>query len=125
MNTYELTYIVRPDVDDEAVAAVAARVEQTITSNGGSVLRTDSWGKRRLAYPIRRYNEGTYILLRAELTDQAIREVDRSLKLSEDVIRHLLVRAEELLPEAEAAAPAAAPPEAPAAAEPEAPESAE
>jgi|YelNatPaOPRAMG01_1025707.scaffolds.fasta_scaffold256376_1 small subunit ribosomal protein S6 len=114
MREYELTYIVRPDIDDEAVATVASRVEQTITANGGRVLKSTSWGKRRLAYPIRRYNEGTYILLRAEMADRAIREVERQLKLSEDVIRHLLVRVEE--PEA---AEAAVPPEPPA--QPEAP----
>lgn len=109
MKEYELTYIVRPDIDDEAGAAVAARVEQTIATNGGRVLKSDSWGKRRLAYPIRRYNEGTYILLRAELTDQAIREIDRQLKLSEDVIRHLLVRAEEVVEAIEAPAPSEPP----------------
>ena len=94
MREYELTYIVRPDIDDEAVAAVAARIEQTITGNGGRVLKADSWGKRRLAYPVRRYVEGTYILLHTELTDKAIRETERQIKLSEDVIRHLLVRVE-------------------------------
>lgn len=94
MREYELTYIVRPDIEDEAVANIAARVEQVITSNGGRVLKTDMWGKRRLAYPLRRYTEGYYIFLRTELTDQAIREVERSIKLSEDILRHLLVRAE-------------------------------
>ncbi len=116
MKEYELTYIVRPDIDDEALAALTARVEQTVTTNGGRVIKADSWGKRRLAYPIRRYTEGTYIFLRAELTDKAIREVDRQLKLSEDAIRHLLVRAEEPLEVAEAPATPeapAAPPEAP------------
>ncbi|HOG46705.1 MAG TPA: 30S ribosomal protein S6 [Anaerolineae bacterium] len=118
MREYELTYIVRPDIDDEAVAALAARIEQTITANGGHVLKSDSWGKRRLAYPIRRYNEGTYIFLRTELTDKAIREIDRQLKLSEDAIRHLLVRVE-----APVEAPAeAAPPEVPT--PPESPETA-
>lgn len=97
LREYELTYIVRPDADEETVAAINARVEQTITANGGRVLKTDyPWGKerRRLAYPIRRYNEGFYILHRAELNDKAIREVERQLRLSEDVIRHLLIRVE-------------------------------
>lgn len=105
MREYELTYIIRPDIDDEAAAALNARVEQTITTNGGHVVKSDTWGKRRLAYPIRRYTEGTYILLRTELTDKAIREIDRQLKLSEDVIRHLLVRAEEPAEAAEVPAP--------------------
>ena len=95
MREYELTYIVRPDVDEEGLAAITARVQQVITSNGGRVIKADSWGKRRLAYPIRRYTEGYYTFLRTELTDKAIREVERQLKLSEDVFRHLLVRVEE------------------------------
>ncbi|MCL6430511.1 MAG: 30S ribosomal protein S6 [Anaerolineae bacterium] len=97
MREYELTYIIRPDVDEETLAAVSARVEQTITANGGRILKTDyPWGRerRRLAYPIRRYNEGFYILHRTELNDKAIREVERQLRLSEDVIRHLLIRVE-------------------------------
>lgn len=94
MRLYELTFIVRPDIEDEALAAVTARVEQIITANGGKVVKNEPWGKRRLAYPIRRHNEGHYIHLRAELTDQAIREIERQLKISEDVIRHLLVRVE-------------------------------
>ncbi len=122
MREYELTYIIRPDADEEGVAAIAARVEQVLTSNGGRVLKTDTWGKRRLAYAINRYTEGYYILLRAELNDKAIREIERFLKISEDVFRHLLVRveptteAEEPAP-LEEAAPAAEPAEAEAPAE--------
>lgn len=102
MRLYELTYIIRPDLEDEAVAGVAARLEQTISTNGGRVLKTDNWGKRHLAYPIRRYTEGHYILLHTELTEQAIREVERQIKISEDIIRHLLVRVEPQAPVAEA-----------------------
>ncbi|MDI7277541.1 MAG: 30S ribosomal protein S6 [Anaerolineae bacterium] len=97
MREYELTYIVRPDADEEAVAAVGARVEQIVAANGGRMLKTEHpWGKekRRLAYPIRRYTEGYYVLHHAELTDKAIREIERQLRLSEDVVRHLLVRVE-------------------------------
>ncbi len=103
MKEYELTYIVRPDVDDEALAAIMARIEQTIATNGGRVVKTDLWGRRRLAYPIRRHNEGLYVLLRTELADKTIREVERQMKLSEDVIRHLLVRVEETAEPAETA----------------------
>lgn len=98
MREYELTYIVRPDVEEEALGAVRARVEQTITNHGGRVIKTETWGKRRLAYPIRHYNEGHYVFLRVELTDKAIQETERQLKLSEDVIRHLLVRVEATQP---------------------------
>ena len=115
MREYELTYIVRPDVDEETLAAIEERVAKTIAANGGQVLKTDHWGKRRLAYPIRRHNEGFYIFLRTELTDKAIAEIERQLKLSEDVIRHLLVRVEPV--EAPAVPPASAPAQAPTEAE--------
>jgi small subunit ribosomal protein S6 len=111
---YELTYIIRPDIDEEAVAGVTARVEQVISANNGRVLRTNSWGKRRLAYPINRHNEGHYILLRAELQDRTIREVERYIKLSEDIIRHLLVRVEPARAVEPVAAPGAEEPAGPA-----------
>jgi small subunit ribosomal protein S6 len=120
LRQYELTYIIRPDLDEEATAAVAERVEQVINANGGRVLKTDRWGKRRLAYTIQNYNEGFYLLLLTELGDVAIREIERHMKLSEDIIRHLLVRVEaEEAEEAEAeeAAEVAEEPEKEAAAE--------
>lgn len=103
MRQYELTYIIRPDLDEEAVAAVAQRVEQVIRDHGGRVLKVEPWGKRPLAYSIRRYNEGYYLLLLTELNEAAIREIERHMKLSEDIIRYLLVRVEPEEEEAEEA----------------------
>jgi small subunit ribosomal protein S6 len=118
LRQYELTFIVRPDIDEDSLAAVIARVQQTITANGGTVLRTDNWGKRRLAYQIRRYSEGYYTLVHTEMNDKAIRETERMLKLSEDVMRHLLVHVEPgtlcEAPAAPAPVPAPAPEVAPA-----------
>ena len=125
MRQYELTYIIRPDLDEEAVAAVAQRVEQIIRDNGGRVLKVEPWGKRPLAYSIQHYNEGHYILLLTELNDVVIREIERHMKLSEDIIRHLLVRVEPVEVAEEAGAAEAEPPETAESEQAEPPETAE
>lgn len=92
MREYELVYIVRPDMEEEGLEAVKSKVNEVISASGGQVKEVDVWGKRRLAYPIQRLWEGYYIVNRVQLEPKAIKEVERSLKLSEEVIRHLLVR---------------------------------
>ncbi len=92
MREYELVYIVRPDMEEEGLEAVKSKVNEAINANGGQVKEVDVWGKRRLAYPIQRLREGYYIVNRVQLEPKAIKEVERSLKLSEEVIRYLLVR---------------------------------
>ena len=92
MRDYELVTIVRPDIADENVGAVADRIGQWITTQGGEVTKTDVWGRRRLAYPIRDFREGNYIISQVRLETRATTEVERNLKLSEDILRYLLVR---------------------------------
>lgn len=91
---YELVYIVRPTVDEQALAAVNERVERIVAGNGGEITRRDDWGKRRLAYPITKFNEGFYSVLQLNLPPTAVREIERSLKLTEDVLRYIVVRLE-------------------------------
>lgn len=91
MHKYELTYIVRPDLEEEAVPPVFETVSQLITTGGGTVDEPDVWGRRRLAYPIRNHSEGTFVLQRFQLPPDQITELERNLKLSEDVIRYLVV----------------------------------
>ena len=91
MHKYELTYIVRPDLEDEAAPSVYETVNQWITAGDGSVDEPEVWGRRRLAYPIRNFHEGTYVLQRFQLPPEQITELERNLKLSEDVIRYLVV----------------------------------
>ena len=93
-----------PNLDDAAVDALNTRIQNMITQRGGSIDNVESWGRKRLAYPIGRYRDGVYILSRFTMPPNAAAEVERALKLTESVIRHLLVRAEGL-----AAAPAAQP----------------
>lgn len=92
MRDYELVFIVQPEVDEEGLAAVVDRVNQLIGGNGGQVTQVDSWGKRRLAYPIRKCREGYYVVMQVQLEPEATKELERNLGLTEGIIRHLLVR---------------------------------
>ena len=92
MREYELIYIVRPDVEEEALEEISKKVDQVVTGNGGQVTEVERWGKRRLAYPIQKLMEGYYVLNRIQLEPQMLKEVERSLTLSEEIIRYLVVR---------------------------------
>ncbi len=91
---YELMYVVRPTVDEQSLAAVNEKIDKFITTSGGELLRRDDWGKRRLAYPITKFTEGFYSVLQFKLPSTAVREIDRSLKLTEEVLRFLITRVE-------------------------------
>ena len=103
MRDYELMVVLDPNLDDAAIDAMNTRIQTLATQRGGSIENVDVWGRRRLAYPIGRYRDGVYILYRMQLPPNAAAEIERALKLTESVIRHLLVRADTLAP---AAAPA-------------------
>ncbi len=95
MRNYELVYVLQPELEEESVAANSQRIEQLITANGGLISETKPWGKRRLAYPIDGYRDGRYTLIRFEIDPQSIQELERTLKLIEEIIRYLLVSAED------------------------------
>lgn len=95
MRTYELIFIVRPELEEEALNALVARLQQLITDNGGQVAKVDQMGRRKLAYPIQKCREGHYVLITASLDRKVTAELERSLKLSEEVLRHMLVRLDE------------------------------
>jgi small subunit ribosomal protein S6 len=101
---YELMVVLDPNLDEAAIDALNARIQTMSTQRGGTIENVDVWGRRRLAYPIGRYRDGVYILYRMQLPPNAAAEIERALKLTESVIRHLLVRAEGLAPAAAAAA---------------------
>src|SRR3982074_1013443 len=85
-------FIVTPDLDDEQVNTATDRVHQLIVANGGSVTRTSNWGKRRLAYQVGRHREGYYVVSNFTIETDKIVELERVLKISDTVFRHLLVR---------------------------------
>jgi len=92
LRDYELVMIVSPEVADEDVPAAIDRVSQFITGRGGAIVEIDQWGRRKLAYPIKRFSEGTYILTHFKLEPQLTAELEASLQISEEILRHLLVR---------------------------------
>ena len=92
MNDYELVTILNGEVKDEDVEDTVGRISQFITNRGGEVQNIDQWGRRRLAYPISRQFEGTYVVTHLRLPPANAAELEANLRISEDVLRHLLVR---------------------------------
>jgi small subunit ribosomal protein S6 len=92
MRDYELGFVIHPEVDQSDVTEAVDKVGQYVTAGGGEVTSVDVWGRRTLAYPIRKQKEGTYVFLHTQLDPQAIKELERSLKLDEEVLRYLLIR---------------------------------
>lgn len=95
MRGYELMYIVSPEKDEEGTAALIARVNEAIETLGGKVeevLQTEPWGRRRLAYPIGRFEEGYYVLTHFSAEAEKLAELERVLKLSDGILRYLLTR---------------------------------
>ena len=103
MRTYELVMILQPGLEEEALDAAVNGLKQVVVDNGGEIVRVESMGRRRMAYLIQKHSEGHYVLMYLNLEQPTILELERRLKLSDDVIRHLLVRLdEEMTPEPEA-----------------------
>ncbi len=98
---YELVYIVAPDVGDEQVDAVHKEVEALVSRFEGRIAQTENWGRRRLAYEINRHREGTYVLELIEGPGELLRELDRRLRVLDQVMRHLVVRVDRELHVAE------------------------
>ncbi|MEZ4859992.1 MAG: 30S ribosomal protein S6 [Caldilineaceae bacterium] len=95
VNEYELVYIVQPGLDDEALNTFNGRFTQTVVNNGGEIVSTEPWGRRTLAYPIKKHFEGHYVLQRFHMPTSGAAELDRFLRLNEDVIRYMLIRIDE------------------------------
>jgi len=89
---YELVYILQPELNEEQISALNERVTQAVLSQDGNVTETELWGKRSLAYPIRDFFEGYYILHRLQMSGSLVDEIERQLRFNEDVIRYLFVR---------------------------------
>ena len=92
MREYEVLYIVRADFDDDKVQDAVKRVNTLIGRSGGSPERTSLWGKRKLAYEVKHQTEGFYVLQDFQLDPERIGELESGLKITEEVLRHLVVR---------------------------------
>lgn len=90
---YEITYIIKPDVDDEAKKAIIDKYTKVITDNGGEMVEAKDWGKRRFAYEIEKYREGSYYIMTFTAEDAAaVNEFDRLSKIDDSVLRSMTVK---------------------------------
>ena len=90
MKNYELVYVVRPNAEDEVKEAVLNKVQEVISANG-EVEKVDTWGNKKLAYQIAKFSEGFYVLVNFKASADLPKELDRNLKINENVIRHMIV----------------------------------
>jgi small subunit ribosomal protein S6 len=100
MNTsrqYELVYILDPDTTDEAGSELATMVQDIVSRFGGALENTENWGRRKLAYEIGRFKDGQYVLHVINGSGEMVKELDRRLRVTDAVIRHLVVRVDEAL----------------------------
>lgn len=98
---YELVYVVSPETDEDGVAALHAQIAEIVEKLGGRIDKTDNWGRRQLAYEIDRHREGTYVLELISGSGEMVSEIDRRLRVSDNVLRHLVVRVDEDLRKAQ------------------------
>ena len=94
MRKYEIMYIIRPNIEDEAKKALVERFNGILADNGAEVMETKDWGKRRLAYEINDFRDGYYMLVQVQAEAAAVQEFDRLAKISEDIIRHMVTKVE-------------------------------
>ncbi len=94
MRRYELMLVLRPDLPDDRTQAVLDRTTRSVTGAGGQIVKVAPWGRRRLAYPIERYREGSYHIVLFDAPSEAIAELERGLLITEEVLRHLVTRVE-------------------------------
>jgi small subunit ribosomal protein S6 len=93
--TYELMFVVRPDMTEEDLDKLIAMLQSIVPASGGSIVKVDKMGKRRLAYTVKRFHEGIYVLMVIEGGGVVIHEVERRLRVTEQVIKFLTVRTDE------------------------------
>ena len=89
---YELGFILNPEVSEEQTSAMLERIEKIVKNHDGQVVQVNQWGRRRLAYPIEHHRDGYYVFIDMILTPETVLELDRTLKVSEEVMRHLVKR---------------------------------
>jgi len=95
MKKYEIMYIIRPDIEEEAHTALIERFNNVLKDNGAEIEKVDEKGKKRFAYTINDYRDGYYVLINFSSGQEAIDEFDRLAKFSDDIVRHIVVRDED------------------------------
>lgn len=91
MRKYELMYIIRPDLEQEAVDATVEKIQAIINNGKGEITKHDVMGKRRLAYEIQKHRDGIYVLIQFTADPDVVTELDRIIRITDEIIRHLVV----------------------------------
>jgi small subunit ribosomal protein S6 len=92
VNSYEVALIIGPEVEEEGQQAIIEQLSGLLTADGGEVTNVESWGRRRLAYPIKKVHEGYYYFIQGQFSGSALPEMERVAKLSEQILRHMVIR---------------------------------
>ncbi|WP_170008573.1 30S ribosomal protein S6 [Bacillus fonticola] len=95
MRAYEVMYIIRPNIEEEAKKALTERFDTLLTDNGAEITESKEWGKRRLAYEINDFRDGYYHIVKANATNEAVNEFDRLARINDDILRHIVIKEEE------------------------------
>ncbi|QQD84506.1 MULTISPECIES: 30S ribosomal protein S6 [Jeotgalicoccus] len=95
MRAYEILYVIRPNIEEEAKSTLVKRFDEVLTNNGAEIVESKEWGKRRLAYEIEDFKDGIYHIIKVNATSEATDEFDRLAKINNDIIRHIVVRDEQ------------------------------
>lgn len=95
MRDYELVVIISPEVAEEEIPVTVEKIHRFIGERGGSISEVNQWGRRKLAYPIKHFMEGSYVLTHFKMDPRLTAELEASLGISEEILRHLLVRLDE------------------------------
>ena len=90
MRNYELVYVVKPNSDEEVREAILNKVKEVVATDG-EIVKVDTWGTKKLAYPIAKFTEGFYVLVNFKSAVDVPKEIDRNLKINENVIGHMIV----------------------------------
>jgi small subunit ribosomal protein S6 len=101
MRVYEILFVIAPNVEESGIESLITQFSEVIANQGGRVVKVDRMGRRQLAYPIQKFNEGYYVVLTMEGTGREIAEVERRMRVTDSVIRYLTVRIDEALKRAE------------------------
>jgi len=94
LQDYEMVLIVKPDLESSALEAITGNISRMITEKGGTVSQMEPWGKRKLAYPIKHYLEGNYMLFKFKAEPAFNKTLETNLRITEEIIRYLLIRVE-------------------------------
>ncbi|MBO8172154.1 MAG: 30S ribosomal protein S6 [Bacillaceae bacterium] len=95
MREYEVMYILKPTLEEEAIKSQVERYQGVVTDNGGEVTKLDEWGMRRLAYEIDKFREGYYVVMNFKSNSDVVDEMERLMRISDDVIRYMFVKEDE------------------------------